>query len=88
MCGERNTLWALAARVALVLVLLGASPSAQAAVREAGTIGLTVGDLDRVLPFYTNTLPFQLKGIRVESGVELDTLLDLNGARMRAPSNQ
>jgi catechol 2,3-dioxygenase-like lactoylglutathione lyase family enzyme len=67
----------------LVLLLSGAALSSQAAVREVGAIGLTVGDLDRVLPFYTNTLPFELKGIRVESGVELNTLLDLNRTRTR-----
>jgi catechol 2,3-dioxygenase-like lactoylglutathione lyase family enzyme len=82
-CGERNTLWALGARIMLVLLLSGAALSSQAAVREVGAIGLTVGDLDRVLPFYTNTLPFELKGIRVESGVELNTLLDLNRTRTR-----
>src|SRR5436190_16589688 len=52
-CGERNALWALGARVALVLLLLVASLSSQAAVREVGAIGLTVGDLDRVVEFYT-----------------------------------
>jgi hypothetical protein len=56
-CGERHILWALGARVALVLLLLVAS--SQAAVREVGAIGLTVGDLDREIEFYTRVLPFE-----------------------------
>src|SRR6266540_2492063 len=35
-CGGRNALWALGARVALVLLLLVASLSSPAAVREVG----------------------------------------------------
>src|SRR5439155_16927543 len=42
-CGESNSVWALGARVALVLLLLFASLSSQAAVREVGAIGLMVG---------------------------------------------
>ena len=44
---------------ALVLLLLAASLSSNAAVREVGAIGLTVGDLDRELEFYTKVLPFE-----------------------------
>src|SRR5439155_17880116 len=40
-CGESNALWALGARVALVLLLFVVSLSSQAAVREVGAIGLT-----------------------------------------------
>src|SRR5438132_13633909 len=46
-CGEQNSLWALGARVVLVVLLFVASLSSQAAVREVGAIGLTVGDLER-----------------------------------------
>jgi catechol 2,3-dioxygenase-like lactoylglutathione lyase family enzyme len=70
------------------LALLVASLSMQAAVREVGAIGLTVGELDRVLPFYTNTLPFELKGIRTESGSEHDALLGLSDARTRSAELQ
>jgi catechol 2,3-dioxygenase-like lactoylglutathione lyase family enzyme len=73
----------LGAKVTLALLLFVAA-AAPAAVREVGAIGITVGDLDRALPFYTNTLPFELEGIRLESGVELDRLLGLNGARTRS----
>src|SRR5881397_3951546 len=58
-CGERNALWALGARFVVVLLFLIASLSSQAAMREVGAIGLTVGDLDRALKFYTTVLPFE-----------------------------
>jgi len=48
------------AKAALLLLFLVLTLSAQAGVREVGAIGLTVGDLDRELMFYTNTLPFDL----------------------------
>src|ERR1051325_11195059 len=59
--GEDNVRWALGAKVALLLLLL-ITPlgSLQAAVREVGAIGLTVGDLDRELDFFTKVLPFDL----------------------------
>src|SRR5262245_7761845 len=76
------------AGAALVLALLVASLATQAAVREVGAIGLTVGDLDRVLPFYTNTLPFELKGISTASGSEQDALLGLSGTRTRSAELQ
>src|SRR6185503_5955887 len=57
-CGERNVLWALGARV--VLLLLVASLSSRAAVREVGAIGLTVGDLARAVDFGTKILPFDM----------------------------
>src|SRR5262245_1534094 len=59
-CGERNALWALGARVALMVLLLVASLSSQAAVCEVGAIGLTVGDLNQALEFYTKVLPFEI----------------------------
>ena len=80
---EQRTLWMLGAKVALALVLF-VTIAAQAAVREVGAIGLTVGDLDRVLPFYTNTLPFELKGIRTTNGAEQDALFGLSGAKIRS----
>jgi catechol 2,3-dioxygenase-like lactoylglutathione lyase family enzyme len=86
--GEARTLWALGARVALVLALLVASLAVQAAVREVGAIGLTVGNLERVLPFYTNTLAFELKRIGTASGPEQDALLGLSGTRTRSAELQ
>lgn len=77
-----------AERVILVLLLFLVSLSAPAAVREVGAIGLTVGDLDRVLPFYTNTLPFELKGISASQGEEQDALLGLEGTRTRTAELQ
>jgi hypothetical protein len=65
------------AKAALLLVLAALTLSAQAGVREAGAIGLTVGDLDRELMFYTNTLPFELVSISEASGREQDALLAL-----------
>jgi catechol 2,3-dioxygenase-like lactoylglutathione lyase family enzyme len=80
---EQRTLWALAAKVSIALLLFVAL-SAQAAVREVGAIGLTVGDLDRVLPFYTNTLPFELKGITTAGGEKQDALLGLSKTKTRS----
>src|SRR6266498_166452 len=56
-CGEQNALWALGAKLTLVLLLLAGSLSSRAAVSEVGAIGLTVGDLDRELEFFTKVLP-------------------------------
>src|SRR5262245_8122965 len=86
--GESRALWALGARVVLVLALLVASLAAQATVREVRAIGLTVGDLDRVLPFYMNTLPFELKGISTAGGPEQDALLGLNATETRTAELQ
>ena len=69
--------------VFLILLLLGLTLSAQAAVREVGPIGLTVGDLDRELMFYTNTLPFELVSVSEVSGKDQDALLGLSGANLR-----
>ena len=66
------------AKAALFLLLAALTLSAQAGVREVGAIGLTVGDLDRELMFYTNTLPFELVSISEASGREQDALLGLS----------
>lgn len=71
------------AKAALFLLLAALTLSAQAGVREVGAIGLTVGDLDRELMFYTNTLPFELVSISEASGREQDTLLGLSDVRLR-----
>ncbi len=73
----------LGAKVTLALLLL-LTTAAQAAVRQVGAIGITVGGLDRVLPFYTNTLAFELKGITTVSGAERDALLGLSGTQTRS----
>ena len=65
------------------LLLAALAVSAQAGVREVGTIGLTVNDLGRELAFYTNTLPFELVGITEASGPDQDTLLGLQSERLR-----
>ena len=69
--------------VFLILLLLALTRFAQAGVREVGPIGLTVGDLDRELMFYTNTLPFELVSVSEVSGKEQDALLGLSGANLR-----
>ncbi len=69
--------------VGLLLSLLFFGLSLQAQVREVGAIGLTVGDLDSELNFYTNTLPFQLVGISEKNGKAQDELLGLTNARVR-----
>jgi catechol 2,3-dioxygenase-like lactoylglutathione lyase family enzyme len=71
------------AKAALVLLLAAFTLSVQAGVREVGAIGLTVGDLNRELMFYTNTLPFELVSISEVSGPEQAALLGLTDARLR-----
>src|SRR5436190_4310766 len=71
------------AKAALFLLLAALTLSAQAGVREVGAIGLTIGDLDRELMFYTNTLPFELVSISESSGPQQDALLGLNDVKMR-----
>jgi catechol 2,3-dioxygenase-like lactoylglutathione lyase family enzyme len=82
-CGERNMLWALGGRVALVLLLLVASLSSPAAVRELGAIGLTVGDLDRGVEFYTKVLPFEKMAESKSTPGAADELLDLSDTQLR-----
>jgi len=71
------------AEAALFLLLLALTSPAQAVVREVGAIGLTVGDLDRELMFYTNTLPFELVSISETSSREQDALLGLGDVKLR-----
>lgn len=81
---EGNPLWEMPlAKAALFLLLAALTLSAQAGVREVGAIGLTVGDLDRELMFYTNTLPFELVSVSEASGREQDALLGLSDAKLR-----
>jgi catechol 2,3-dioxygenase-like lactoylglutathione lyase family enzyme len=57
-------------------------------VRGIAAISLTVGDLGRVLPFYTNTLTFVCRAIRTNVGPELDARLGLGGSRTRTAELQ
>jgi catechol 2,3-dioxygenase-like lactoylglutathione lyase family enzyme len=82
-CGEQNALWALGARVALLLLFWVVPTSLSAAVREVGAIELTAGNLDREVEFFTTVLPFQKVG---ESRTPLgaaDELLGLMGTQLR-----
>jgi catechol 2,3-dioxygenase-like lactoylglutathione lyase family enzyme len=67
---------------ATFLLLMALTLSATAGVREVGAIGLTVNDLGRVLPFYTNTLAFELVAISEVSSKDQDDLLDLKNAKL------
>ncbi len=71
-----------AATVAM-LGLLALSFSLAAAVREVGAIELTVNDLNRELKFFTNTLPFQLRGITRTKCGAADDLLGLKNTELR-----
>src|SRR6266700_1514941 len=71
------------AKAALFLLLAALTLSAQAGVGEVGAIGLTVGDLERELMFYTNTLPFELVSISEASGREQGALLGLSDVKLR-----
>ena len=69
--------------VALALLVLVLALPSWAAVRAVGPIGLTVGDLNRELYFYTNTLPFELVSISEAHGKEQDALLGLKNVKLR-----
>src|SRR5204863_1221296 len=71
------------AKAALFLLLAALTLSAQAGVGEVGAIGLTVGDLERELMFYTNSLPFELVSLSEVKGNDQDVLLGLSGVNLR-----
>ena len=71
------------AKAALFLLLAALTLSAQAGAGEVGAIGLTVGDLERELMFYTNSLPFELISISEASGREQDARLGLGDVKLR-----
>ncbi len=66
-----------------MLLLLVASLSSQAAVREVGAIGLTVGDLEREVEFYTKVLPFEKVSESKSAPGTADELLGLSGTQLR-----
>lgn len=74
-------------QVSAIAFLLLALPGL-AAVREVGAIGLTVNSLERMLPFYTNTLPFELVSISEASGRRQDALLGLKGVKLQVATLQ
>jgi catechol 2,3-dioxygenase-like lactoylglutathione lyase family enzyme len=59
---------------AVLAVCFAFATCAQAGVNAVGVIGLTVGNLNRELDFYTNTLPFKLVSISEIQGKEQDAL--------------
>ncbi len=71
------------AKAAVLVALFSLALSTHAGVREVGAIGLTVNDLGRVLPFYTNTLPFELVSVSEASGKAQDELLGLKSVKLR-----
>jgi len=71
------------ARAALFLLFVGLTLSVRAGVREVDAIGLTVGDLDRELMFYTNSLSFELVSISKVAGKDQDALLGLSDVKLR-----
>jgi len=74
--------------MSLTLLALVLTLPVFAEVREVGTIGLTVGNLDRELPFYTNTLPFELVSIQEDRGREPDARLGLEHVQLRVATLQ
>src|SRR6266536_4195868 len=52
--GEQRGLRTLAAKVSLLILWFTAAFMSQASVREVGAIGLTVGNFDRELAFFTS----------------------------------
>jgi len=81
--GEQRALWALGAKLGLGLLLVGIWLTSSAAVREVGAIGLTAGNLDRELQFYTKILPFEKVSESKSSLGAVDDLLGLSGTQTR-----
>jgi catechol 2,3-dioxygenase-like lactoylglutathione lyase family enzyme len=81
--GEHRPLRARAAKLAIAALLFAASLSASAAVREVGAIGLTVGDLDREVEFFTKVLSFEKVSEAKTAVGAADDLLGLNGTQLR-----
>ncbi len=71
-------------RLIATILLIVSAGLAPAAIREVGPIEITVGKLDAVLPFYTNTLTFELLRISNAKGQAIEQLLDLPGAETRS----
>ena len=71
---------AKAAVFALAFVL---TLPALSGVREVGTIGLTVNNLDKELAFFTNTLSFELVSVSKTGGKEQGALLGLKNVNLR-----
>jgi catechol 2,3-dioxygenase-like lactoylglutathione lyase family enzyme len=67
----------------LVAVLVLACLSAQAAVRDVESIGLTVDSLDQELDFFTKVLPFDLVSESATPAGAADDLLGLSGSQTR-----
>src|SRR5690349_19890172 len=67
----------------LIALLVVACLSAQAAVREVDSIGLTVDNLDRELEFFTKVLPFELVSESATLAGAADDLLGLSGTQTR-----
>jgi catechol 2,3-dioxygenase-like lactoylglutathione lyase family enzyme len=84
MIGGRRAFWIPGAWLALSLCLLAAVLPSLAAVREVGAIGLTVGDLDRALAFYTKVLPFEKVAESASAPGAADSLLGLSGTELRS----
>lgn len=71
--------------VALLLLWLAAipAPAAPAAVQAVVDVGMTVGDLDRSVAFFTGVLEFEKVSEREASGPGFERLQEVPGARAR-----
>jgi catechol 2,3-dioxygenase-like lactoylglutathione lyase family enzyme len=77
--------WALGVKVVLLfLLLVTPARGEQAAVREVGAIGLTVGDLDRELEFFTKVLPFEVVSKTTTAAGAADDLYGLHNTETRS----
>jgi len=68
----------------VALLWLAFSTALHGAVTAVGSIGLTVGDLDREVEFFTHVLPFEKISESRGSGVEVEKLYALPGAQIRS----
>lgn len=87
-CGEDWAYYFLGAKLLLWLVLLATTFVAPAAVTGVGPIRITVDDLNRALPFYTEVLPFQQVAVYEERGPAFEKLTSIAGAHTRVATLQ
>ena len=70
--------------VGLLAFILVIAPVAHAQfVTGVDSVGITVSDMDRILPFYTNVLPFEVVSDTEVTGDEFEHLEGVFGARAR-----
>ena len=73
----------IAGVAALAVGTLSALPAAAQLITAVDAVAITVEDLDRALPFYTEVLPFTVEEERELTGIEVSRLFGVFGTRAR-----